>query len=102
MARPLCHTDIEQCEPILQRLQKKAAKNLWVAELGAGRNEVVLPGFSITDYAISLDGKRVGFVALDAEGKASIWEASLDRRFAPRQLARGGRRKWAITFATLL
>jgi serine/threonine protein kinase/Tol biopolymer transport system component len=63
------------------------AGDLWVAELGSGRNEVVLPGFSITDYAISLDGKRVGFVAVDAEGKANIWEASLDRRFAPRQLA---------------
>ena len=63
------------------------AGDLWMAELGSGRNEVVLPGFSITDYAISLDGKRVGFVAVDAEGKASIWEASLDRRFAPRQLA---------------
>jgi eukaryotic-like serine/threonine-protein kinase len=63
------------------------AGDLWVAELGSGRNEVVLPGFSMTDYAISLDGKRVGFVAVDAEGKASIWEASLDRRFAPRQLA---------------
>ena len=63
------------------------AGDLWVAELGLGRNEVVLPGFSITDYAISLDGKRVGFVAVDAGGKASIWEASLDRRFAPRQLA---------------
>jgi eukaryotic-like serine/threonine-protein kinase len=63
------------------------AGDLWVAELGLGRNELVLPGFSITDYAISLDGKRVGFVAVDTEGKASIWEASLDRRFAPRQLA---------------
>jgi hypothetical protein len=30
---------------------------------------------------------RVGFVAVDAEGKASIWEASFDRRFAPRHLA---------------
>jgi Tol biopolymer transport system component/tRNA A-37 threonylcarbamoyl transferase component Bud32 len=63
------------------------AGDLYVAELDSGRNEVVLTGFSITDYAISLDGKRVGFVAVDAEGKASIWEASLDRRFAPRQLA---------------
>ena len=63
------------------------AGDLWVAELSAGRNEVVLPDFSITDYAISLDGMRVGFVAVDAEGKASIWEASLDRRVAPRQLA---------------
>jgi Tol biopolymer transport system component/predicted Ser/Thr protein kinase len=30
------------------------AGDLWVAELSAGRNEVVLPDFSITDYAISL------------------------------------------------
>ena len=63
------------------------AGDLWVADLEAGRNEVVLPGFSITDYAISPDGKRVGFVAVDAQGKAGIWEASLDRRFTPRQLA---------------
>ena len=63
------------------------AGDLWVADLDAGHNEVVLPGFSITSHSISLDGKRVAFVAVDAEGKASIWEASLDRRFSPRQLA---------------
>jgi eukaryotic-like serine/threonine-protein kinase len=63
------------------------AGDLWVTELDSGRNEVVLPGFSITDYTISPDGKRVGLVAVDAAGKANIWEASLDRRFAPRQLA---------------
>ena len=63
------------------------AGDLWVADLGTGHNEVVLPGFSITDYAISLDGKRAGFVAVDAAGKASMWEASLDRRFSPRRLA---------------
>jgi Tol biopolymer transport system component len=63
------------------------AGDLWVADLESGHNEVVLPGFSITDYVISPDGKRVGFVAVDSQGKAGIWEASLDRRFAPRQLA---------------
>jgi len=63
------------------------AGDLWVADLDSGRNEVVLPGFSISDYTISPDGKRVAFVAVDAQGKANIWEASLDRRFAPRQLA---------------
>ncbi|HEV2492367.1 MAG TPA: protein kinase [Terriglobia bacterium] len=63
------------------------AGDLWVADLDSGRNEVVLPGFSIADYTISPDGKRVGFVAVDAQEKANIWEASLDRRFAPRQLA---------------
>jgi len=63
------------------------AGDLWVADLDSGRNEVVLPGFSINDYSISLDGKRVAFVAVDAQGKAGIWEAWLDRRFSPRQLA---------------
>ncbi|HLX84314.1 MAG TPA: protein kinase [Terriglobales bacterium] len=63
------------------------AGDLCVTELDSGRSEVVLTGFSITAYAISLDGKLVAFVAVDAAGKASLWEASLDRRFAPRQLA---------------
>ena len=63
------------------------AGDLWVADLNSGRIEIVLPGLSIADYTISLDGKRVGFVAVDEAGKASIWEASLDRRFAPRRLA---------------
>ena len=63
------------------------AGDLWVAELGSGHNEVILPGFAITNYAISLDGKRAGFVAVDSQGKATVWVASLDRRFAPRQLA---------------
>lgn len=65
------------------------AGDLWVADLESGRNEVVLPGFAITNYTISPDGKRTGFVAVDAQGKANVWVASLDRRFAPRQLATG-------------
>ncbi|HKS95143.1 MAG TPA: hypothetical protein VJV74_03305, partial [Terriglobia bacterium] len=63
------------------------AGDLWVADLDSGRNEVVLPGFSIADYTISPDGKRFAFVSVDAQGKAHIWEASLDRRSPPRQLA---------------
>jgi serine/threonine protein kinase len=63
------------------------AGDLWVADLDSGRNEVVLPGFSINDYSISLDGKRAAFVAVDAQGKAGIWETALDRRSSPRQVA---------------
>ncbi|HKS95990.1 MAG TPA: protein kinase, partial [Terriglobia bacterium] len=40
------------------------AGDLWVADLDSGRNEVVLPGFSIADYTISPDGKRFAFVSV--------------------------------------
>ncbi len=59
---------------------------LWVADLDSSRTERLLPGFSITNYDISPDGKRVVFAAVDAKEKSSLWLASLDRRFPPRQL----------------
>jgi Tol biopolymer transport system component len=59
---------------------------LWAVELASGRRERVFPGFSMTHYNISRDEKQVVFSAVDAAGKSGIWLASLDRRFAPRQL----------------
>ncbi len=63
---------------------------LWVAELDSGRNQRLLPGFQMTDYDISADGKRVAFAALDDAGKPRLWLASLDRRFSPRQMPSSG------------
>ncbi len=65
------------------------AGELWVAELDSGRSERLLPGFSVTTYDISRDGKRVVFAATDDQDKLHIWLASLDRRSPPRQLADG-------------
>ena len=64
-----------------------SAGELWAADLASGRNELLLPGFSVTLYSISQDGKRVLFSALAADGKAHLWLASLERRFSPKQLS---------------
>jgi Tol biopolymer transport system component len=63
------------------------AGDLRAVELISGRSERVLPGYSVTRYDISRDGKRVVFAAVDAQGKSSIWLASLTRSFSPRQLS---------------
>jgi Tol biopolymer transport system component len=62
------------------------AGELRAADLVTGHNEKVLPGFSVTRYDISADGERVVFAALDADGKSSIWLASLGRSLPPRRL----------------
>ena len=59
---------------------------LWVADTASTHQEKVLPGFLITRYDISLDGKRVVFAAIDAGGKSSLWLVRLDRRASPLQL----------------
>ena len=62
------------------------SSELRVADLDSGHNEPVLPGFRITRYDVSADGKQVVFGALNDENKPRLWLASLDRRFPPRQI----------------
>jgi len=62
---------------------------LWEAELASGRREKKLPGFSVTRYDISADGKRIVFAATDKTGRSRIWLASLARNSPPRQLVEG-------------
>ena len=50
------------------------------------RNE--LPDFSVLDYDISRDERQVVFATVGADGERQVWIASLDRRSAPRQIAR--------------
>jgi eukaryotic-like serine/threonine-protein kinase len=62
---------------------------LWAADVFAGRSERVLPGFSITSYEVSRDGKSVVFAALGEDRKPHIWLAALDGRIPPRQISSG-------------
>jgi Tol biopolymer transport system component len=59
---------------------------LWVVELKGGRSEQLLPGFAVTGYDISLDGRRIVFAAQGPHGESRLWIASPDRRFPPRQI----------------
>jgi len=58
---------------------------LWVADLGTGRNERLLPDTLVSGYDISPDGTEVVFSATDKEERSRLWLASLDFRFPPRQ-----------------
>jgi DNA-binding winged helix-turn-helix (wHTH) protein/Tol biopolymer transport system component len=62
------------------------AGELWAADVSSPRRERLLPGFLITRYDISADGKRVVFAVRDASDKSSVWLARLDSRSPPRQL----------------
>jgi Tol biopolymer transport system component len=59
---------------------------LWAVDLEGERSEQPLPGFAVTGYDISLDGRRIVFAARDPHGESRLWIASPDRRFPPRQI----------------
>ena len=62
------------------------ASELWVVNLNTGKNEALLPGFVVTGYEISQDGRRVVFSAIDSAGKSRLWLAPTDRTASPRQI----------------
>ena len=59
-------------------------------DLASGASDSLVPGMSVTDYDISRDEKEVAFTTTDGDGGSAIWLASLDRRTAPRLIARAG------------
>ena len=59
---------------------------LWAVDLKGGRSEQFLPGFAVTGYDISPDGRRIVVAAQDPHGRSHLWIASTDRRFPPRQI----------------
>ena len=59
---------------------------LRAVELRGGRSEQLLPGFAVTGYDISPDGRWIVFAAQGTHGESRLWIASLDRRFPPRQI----------------
>jgi len=59
---------------------------LWQIDLADGHREQLIPGISITGYAVSRDDQQVAFTALDPNGHSRLWIAPLDHRLAPRQL----------------
>jgi serine/threonine protein kinase/Tol biopolymer transport system component len=60
---------------------------VWVTELDSNRAERLLPGFTMGDFDISVDGKRVVFTRREANGKIQLWLASLERRFPARRIS---------------
>jgi dipeptidyl aminopeptidase/acylaminoacyl peptidase len=61
---------------------------LWVADLGTGQRQRLLPEFQIVHYSVAADGQRVVFVAVDEQGRTPVWLASLNGAMQPRQLTK--------------
>lgn len=61
---------------------------LWTIELDSNKTERLLPGFTMGNFDISIDGKRVVFTRREADGKIRMWLASLERRFPVQRLSK--------------
>jgi eukaryotic-like serine/threonine-protein kinase len=75
---------------LLRRDSAAVSAELRSVDLASGKTDHLLPGLMVLDYDISSDGKDVAFTATAGEGTSQIWLAPLDRRSAPREVARGG------------
>jgi eukaryotic-like serine/threonine-protein kinase len=60
---------------------------LMAADRGTGRSEPLLPGFSVTGYAVARDDRRIVFSAVDPQGRPHLWLAEIGLRAPPRELA---------------
>jgi len=73
---------------LLRRAGTAGTVELTVVDIASGRTDRLLPDFSVLDYDISRDERQVVFTTTGGGGERQVWLASLDRRSAPRQIAR--------------
>jgi DNA-binding winged helix-turn-helix (wHTH) protein/Tol biopolymer transport system component len=64
---------------------QSSSRELWVADLEAGRNARLLPDTLVSENDVSPDGTQVVFSAADSENRSHLWLASLNFSFPPRQ-----------------
>jgi dipeptidyl aminopeptidase/acylaminoacyl peptidase len=62
---------------------------LWRLDVASGRKQLLLAGFAVNGYDISLDEQLVVFTTV-RDGASQIWIAPLDRHAPPTLLIRGG------------
>jgi Tol biopolymer transport system component/predicted Ser/Thr protein kinase len=62
-------------------------RELWEKDLSGENAQRLLPGYAMNSYSVSPDGKSVVFATEDQNGNSSVWIASTNRRFAPKQLS---------------
>jgi Tol biopolymer transport system component len=60
---------------------------LWQKELRGDDLQRLLPGYAMTSYSISPDGKAVVFAVNDQAGRSNLWIAPTNRRSSPVRLS---------------
>jgi len=60
---------------------------LWEKDLHGDDLQRLLPGYAMTSYSISPDGKAIVFAANDQAGRSNLWIAPTNRRSSPVRLS---------------
>jgi Tol biopolymer transport system component len=75
---------------LLRRNSPDSENELWAADVGTARSELLVSGFNISAYDIADNGAEAVLAVKPAEGKSQIWLASLERRTPPVRIASNG------------
>jgi len=62
-------------------------QELWIEDMATGKHDRVLPGYSMEQFSVSTDGKRVAFSRTDPSGHTGLWIAPTSRRSSPVNLS---------------
>ena len=73
---------------LLRRTGTPGIVELMMVDIASGRTDRLLPDHSVLDYDISRDERQVVFTTTGSDGAREVWMSWLDRRSAPRQIAR--------------
>lgn len=83
--KKVCYLAVREAPPSITSTYRDLGE-LWMADLGSGRTEPVVPDFPIHDYDISPDGSQVVMEADGPDGRPRLWLAPLKGRSSPRQI----------------
>jgi Tol biopolymer transport system component len=85
---PRLSADATRVYYLLKQNSSDPIATLRVLDLATGRTETALSGAAVVDYEVSRDEMEVAYTSRDGTGETQVWHASLDRRTAPRLIAR--------------
>jgi Tol biopolymer transport system component/predicted Ser/Thr protein kinase len=60
---------------------------LWERDVASGATERVLPGYAMSDYHVSADGKELAFSKADESSHSRVWVAAMNRRTSPQRIS---------------
>jgi sugar lactone lactonase YvrE len=85
---PRLSSDGTRVYHLLKQQSSDPISTLRILDVASGRTETVLANARIIDYDISRDDTEVAYTTRDDTGESQVWHSSVDRRTAPRLIAR--------------
>jgi serine/threonine protein kinase len=86
IATPVFSRDGKRLYYLIRRASPESPAELWRAHLDSGQSEVVVPGVSMNQFAITPDEKQVLFTQQPSGQPSQLWIAAMDRSAPPYQI----------------